>query len=99
LPISATQAVREERDSRLSYLTRHAIEMLLRTLAGRRVESRIYTLSESLHTPHLIHLEVAQILRRQVAAGALASTVGREPLDDLHDLALVHPHKFFLEGI
>jgi len=42
-----------------------AIEMLLRTLTGRLVETRIFSSGESLHAPHLVDLEIAHVLRRQ----------------------------------
>jgi len=41
-----------------------ALDWLLQTSAGRRIEERIYSRKESLHAPHLIDLEIAQVLRR-----------------------------------
>ena len=78
-----------------------AIEMLLRTLTGRRVEARVYSPSESLlHASQLIDLEVAQVLRRNVAAATIASACGKEALQDLRDLSLVrYPHEMLLERI
>jgi predicted nucleic acid-binding protein len=74
--------------------------MLLRTLTGRRVEARVYSPSESLHAPQLIDLEVAQVLRRNVAAATIASARGKEALQDLRDLSLVrYPHEMLLERI
>ena len=43
-----------------------AIDWLLQTAVGQRIEKRIYSRSESLHAPHLLDLEVAQVLRRLV---------------------------------
>jgi predicted nucleic acid-binding protein len=75
-----------------------AIEMLLRTPTGRRIEARVFSPSESLHAPHLL-LEVAQVLRRNVAA-AIASARGKEALQDLRDPSLVrYPHEMLLERI
>src|SRR5208283_1556489 len=48
-----------------------AIDWLLQTAAGRRIESRIYSRGESLHTPRLFDLEVAQVLRRWVREAKL----------------------------
>ncbi len=77
-----------------------AIEMLLRTLTGSRVEARVFSPGESLHAPHLIDVEVAQVLRRYVAAGAIASARGKEALEDLRDISLVrYPHVVLLERI
>jgi predicted nucleic acid-binding protein len=43
------------------------IEVLLRTPAGRSVEDRLFAMRESLHAPHLIDVEVVQVLRRLAA--------------------------------
>ena len=76
------------------------IEMLLRTPTGRLVEARVYSRSQSLHAPHVIDLEVTHALRRNVAAGAIASARGKEALEDLRDLSLVrYPHDLLLERI
>lgn len=77
-----------------------AIEMLLRTPTGRLVEGRVFSPKESLHAPHLIDLEVVQVLRRNVAAGAIASARGKEALEDLREISLVrYPHELFLDRI
>ncbi len=76
------------------------IEMLLRTPIGDQVEARITLRRESLHAPHLIDLEVAQVLRRFVVAGAIAPARGEEAIEDLRDLALVrYPHEMLLERV
>ena len=77
-----------------------AIEMLLRTPSGQRVEVRVYAPTESLHAPHLIDLEIAQVLRRSVAAGLISSARGNEALEDLRDLSLVrYAHELLLGRI
>jgi predicted nucleic acid-binding protein len=74
--------------------------MLLRTLTGRLVETRAFSSGESLHAPHLIDLEVAQVLRRHAAAGAIASGRGKQALEVLRDIALIrYPHDLLLERI
>lgn len=40
-----------------------AVEWLLQSSAGQRIESRIYSRNESLHAPHLLDVEVSQVLR------------------------------------
>ncbi len=76
------------------------IEMLLRTPAGGQVEARVASRRESLHAPHLIDLEVAQVFRRFVAAGVIAPTRDREALEDLHDFSLIrYPHEMLLDRI
>jgi predicted nucleic acid-binding protein len=77
-----------------------AIELLLRTSSGRRVQARIFSPSESLHAPHLIDLEVAQALRRSVASGTITSARGEQALEDLRDLSLErYAHEILLERI
>lgn len=41
-----------------------AVDWLLQTAAGQRIENRIYSRNETLHTPHLLDLEVTQVLCR-----------------------------------
>jgi predicted nucleic acid-binding protein len=69
------------------------LDWLLQTPAGRRIERRIFSHQESLHAPHLIDLEVAQVLRRLVRENAVSSARAEEALDDLQDLRIVrYPH-------
>ncbi|MFZ0889498.1 MAG: type II toxin-antitoxin system VapC family toxin [Candidatus Binataceae bacterium] len=77
-----------------------AIELLLRTSTGSRVEARVFAPGVSLHAPHLIDVEVAQVLRRYVAAGAIAPSRGNDALQDLRDISLIrYPHDVLLERI
>ena len=41
-----------------------AVDWLLQTSAGQHIEKRIYSQNETLHAPHLLDLEVTQVLRR-----------------------------------
>lgn len=76
------------------------IELLMRTATGRRVEARVFSPAESLHAPHLIDVEVAQVLRRYVAAGAMVASRASEALADLRDLLLTrYRHDLMLERI
>jgi len=50
-----------------------AIDWLLQTAAGQQIENRIYSRGESLHAPHLLDLEVAQVLRRLVREAAVSA--------------------------
>ena len=63
------------------------LEVLLRTPAAPAVERRLFDAGESLHAPHLIDLEAAQVLRRYAAAGQTTAERGRTTLDDLAALA------------
>jgi predicted nucleic acid-binding protein len=76
------------------------LEVLLGTKTGARVEDRLLAAGESLHAPHLIDVEVAQVLRRYAAAGELSAERGREALADLADFPLHrYPHDVLLPRI
>lgn len=77
-----------------------ALEVLLRTPAAAVIEERLFADPESLHAPHLIDLEVAQVLRRYEAAGQIASERGQAALADLADFPIRrYPHGFLLPRI
>lgn len=63
-----------------------ALELVLRTAAGAAVGRRIAPASETLHAPHVIDLEVAQVLRRYAAARQLTAGRAAEALEDFLDL-------------
>ncbi len=76
------------------------LEVLLNTPAAARVAERLFLAGETLHAPHLIDLEVAQVLRRYAAGGALGAERGQQALEDLMDLPIVrYPHDLFLPRI
>jgi predicted nucleic acid-binding protein len=77
-----------------------AIDWLLQTDAGRQIGNRIYSRGESLHAPHLLDLEVAQVLRRLVRAVAVSAQRADQALQDLIDLRVTrYPHFVFLPEI
>jgi len=65
-----------------------AIDYLLLTAAGRRIEHRVHSRPESLHAPDVLDLEVTQVLRRLVREGTLTIERADEALQDLLDLRL-----------
>jgi len=74
-----------------------AIELLLSTDAGEAVARRISDPDEILHAPHLLAAEVAQVLRRYEAAGAITAQDGAAALDDLVALDIErHDHDSLL---
>jgi len=76
------------------------MEWLLQSPAGIQIDKRIFSLSESLHVPHLLDLEVAQVLRRYVREKTITGQRGREALQDLSDLPLNrYPHDFLTTRI
>jgi predicted nucleic acid-binding protein len=58
------------------------LEVLLRTPAAPAIEERLFERSETLHAPHLVDLEVLQVLRRYEAAAEISAERAREALDD-----------------
>ena len=77
-----------------------AIDWLLQTAAGQRIEQRIYSRSESLHAPHLLDLEVVQVLRRLVREGSVSIHRAEQAIEDLLDLRITrYPHFVLLPRI
>jgi predicted nucleic acid-binding protein len=75
------------------------LEVLLRTSGSVAVEARLFS-GRTLHAPHLLDLEVAQVLRRYERAGVLNARRGREALDDLSAFAIErYPHHLFLPRV
>jgi predicted nucleic acid-binding protein len=76
------------------------VDWLLQTPAGQRIEKRIYSRPESLHAPHLLDLEVAQVLRRLAREGMISARRADEAIHDLEDLRITrYPHFVFLPRI
>ena len=74
-----------------------AIDWLLQTQAGLQLEKRIYSRGESLHAPHLLDIEVTQVLRRFVREQVVASRRAEEAIADLLNLRIArYPHFPFL---
>ena len=77
-----------------------AVDWLLQTSAGQQIEKRIYARSESLHAPHLLDVEVAQVLRRLVREAVISAQRAEEAIDDLADMRVTrYPHFVFLSRI
>ena len=73
------------------------LEALLRTPAANVVEERLFAPRQTLHAPHLLDVEVAQVIRRYAANGEIDDARGRLVLADLADLPLRrYPHDFLL---
>ena len=77
-----------------------AIEWLMQSPAGGRIDKRIFSPTESLHVPHLLDLEVAQVLRRYVRDKSLSAQRGQEALEDFAGLPLNrYPHDFLIPRV
>ena len=76
------------------------IEVLLRSQIGMEIEERILSPFENLCAPHLLDLEIAQVLRRYCASGDMSPERGQNALDDLKDMPITrYPHDIFLSRI
>jgi predicted nucleic acid-binding protein len=76
------------------------LEALLRTPTAGAVEMRLFRPHETLHAPHLIDVEVAQVVRRYAANGDIDGERGRAALTDLADLPLRrYAHDFLLTRV
>jgi len=77
-----------------------AVDWLLQTPAGRRIENRIYSRNETLHAPHLLDLEVTQVLRRLLREDVVPAKRADEAVRDLLDLRIArYPHLVLLPRI
>ena len=76
------------------------LEVLLRMPAGVALEERLFGPQETLHAPHLLDVEVAQVLRRYALAGEVDAGRCRAALEDLADFALTrYPHDFLMRRV
>ena len=76
------------------------IEVLLRTRSAPAVEQRLFVPDLTLHAPHLIDIETAQVLRRYALGGEIDDARGRAALEDLADFPIRrYPHDFLLPRV
>jgi len=64
------------------------IAMLLRLKQADRIMDRAFAEGETLHAPHLVDVEVSQVVRRYWRAGDITAARGEEALRDLADLPI-----------
>jgi predicted nucleic acid-binding protein len=77
-----------------------ALEWLLQTPTGQQIERRFLRWNEQLCAPHLLDLEVAQILRRYERMGELTAERAQRLLDEFQGLLLIrYEHDLFLPRI
>jgi predicted nucleic acid-binding protein len=76
------------------------LEVLLRTPEAEAVEARLFEKRQTLHAPHLLDVEVTQVLRRYAMAGDIDGNRGSEALADLADFPIRrYPHDFLLKRV
>ena len=77
-----------------------AVELLLRTPLAERIAARVLHPKEQLHAPHLIDIEVTQVLRRLVRSAGLTPARVELALADFGDLPIErHAHGVLLRRI
>jgi predicted nucleic acid-binding protein len=64
------------------------IAMLLRLRQADRIMDRVFAEGETLHAPHLVDVEVSQVVRRYWRAGDITAARGEEALRDLAGLPI-----------
>ena len=76
------------------------LEVILGTAHAKRIAARLRANQETLTAPHLLDLEIAQVLRRYCAAGQITSERAQEVLRDLPNAPIErYPHAQLLERI
>jgi predicted nucleic acid-binding protein len=80
-----------------------AIEWVLQTPKGAAIEARMFRKPGEpprLHAPHLLDVEVAQVLRRHVAGGLLSEARAQTALHDFLQIPLLrYPHDVLLPRV
>ena len=77
-----------------------AVEFLLHTSSGGRLAARLADEAEVIHVPHLIDLEITQVLRRYVLRGAVAERIGATALSRWRRLDVErYPHEPLLDRV
>lgn len=76
------------------------LEVLLRTPASAAAEQRLFDPGETVHAPHLLDVEVAQVVRRYALTGQVDQERCRMALDDLAEFPLRrYPHDVLLPRV
>jgi predicted nucleic acid-binding protein len=76
------------------------LEVLLRTPSSAAATQRLFDSGETVHAPHLLDVEVAQVLRRYAATGQVERERCRMALDDLAEFPLRrYPHDVLLPRV
>jgi predicted nucleic acid-binding protein len=77
-----------------------ALHWLLNAPGASSLVRRVIAAGRSLHAPHLIDLEVAQVLRRYASAGEISSARAAQALDDFRSIPVTrYPHAVLLPRI
>jgi predicted nucleic acid-binding protein len=76
------------------------VDVLLHIGAAAAIGERLLSSGETVHVPHLIDLELAQVFRRRTASGLMTASRGQMAIDDLTNFPLFrHPHDVLLPRV
>lgn len=77
-----------------------AVVELLAGIVSTELARMVFDPEQSLHAPHLLDIEVAQVLRRWCARGLVTPERAADALSDLADLPLErHPHHLLWQRV
>lgn len=76
------------------------LEVLLRTKSAQTIEKKIFSRGQTLHAPHLIDVEISQVIRRYTSAGELTQERGFQAIEDLMEFRFSrYSHEILLPRI
>jgi predicted nucleic acid-binding protein len=76
------------------------LDVLLRTSVSPMLAGHMFADGQTMHAPHLVDLEVAQVLRRYVSRGDISAARGEQALSDFAAFPVArYPHQPFLPRI
>lgn len=76
------------------------LELLLKAPSAQAVSARILTPGQTIQAPHLMDIEVLQVLRRYVRTNVMSAGRAQEALEDYSDLPITrYPHSVLLSRI
>ena len=76
------------------------VEMLLQTPDADAIQTRLFAAGELLHAPHLLDVEVAQVMRRYALRGEISPARGAIALEILRRMPVRrHAHDALLQRI
>jgi predicted nucleic acid-binding protein len=76
------------------------LDVLLRTPETESLAQRLLDTEETLHAPHLLDIEVAQVIRRHARSGEIDDARGHNALTNLHEFPIRrYPHGALLSRV
>ena len=77
-----------------------AVELLLNTAPGRRLAARLANEADIVHVPHLVDLEIAQVLGRYALSGIIAEETAAAALRRWREFDVErYPHEPLLDRV